>query len=241
MSSEHDRHDARIHGDPSIELVVELAAPAADDAVVDVGCGVGSMSFALAPLVASIEAIDDRGDAIDEARRLTVEVGVDNVRFASGDLYQLPYPEATFDLAVCRNAIHRIAEPAAALREMARILTPQGRIVVYDTVVTAADDRYLNELARLADSTHRRHCRRDEYLAQFAQAGLAVVEERSDRRTVDLGYWLEAMAVDADRAGLIRMRLQELPIKVQTAIDLAVADKLVSFSYDVACFRLQRA
>lgn len=236
-----DKQKPAVHGDPSIELVIELAVPSKSDAVLDVGCGVGSMTFALGPLVSSVRAVDDRPDAIDEARRLTAEIGLTNVEFDLGDLYALPFPDATFDFVVCRNAIHRIAEPVAALREMSRVLAPEGRIVIYDTVVTADDDRYLNELSKLADTTHRRHCRHDEFLPQFAQAGLAVVAERGDRRTVDLGYWLEAMAVDAGRVELIRMRLQELPIKVQTAIDLAVADRLVSFSYDVACFKLQRS
>jgi SAM-dependent methyltransferase len=236
-----DRQKSSIHGDPSIELVIELAAPSSSDAALDVGCGVGSMTFALGPLVASVRAVDDRPDAIDEARRLTAEIGLTNVEFDLGDLYALPFPDATFDLVVCRNAIHRIAEPVAALREMSRALAPEGRIVVYDTVVTADDDRYLNELSKLADTTHRRHCRHDEFLPFFTQAGLEVVDERADRRTVDLGYWLEAMAVDAGRVELIRLRLQELPIKVQTAIDLAVADRLVSFSYDVGCFKLRRA
>lgn len=235
-----DRDSQRFKGDPSVDLVMELAEPAAADAVVDVGCGVGAMSFALAPVVAAVTAVDDRQEAIDEARRLTLEVGLGNLEFSLANLYALPFPEASFDLAVCRNAIHRFAEPAAALREVARVLAPGGRLVVYDTVVTAEVDRYLNELARLADSSHRRHCRPDEFLAQFDKAGLSVVAERDDRRTVDLSYWLEAGAVDADRAALIRMRLQELPLKVQTALDLAVADRSASFSYDVAGFRLER-
>jgi SAM-dependent methyltransferase len=236
-----DRDLERIHGDPSIELVLEVAEATARDVVADVGCGGGVLSFALAPAVSSIAAVDDRREAIDEARRLAVEVGVDNVAFSAVNLYALPFSSESFTLAVSRNAIHRFREPVAALKEMARSLTPAGRVVVYDTVVTPDVDRYLNELARLADATHRRHCSRDEFFYQFENAGLKVEVERQDRRTVDLAYWLEAAAVDSDRAELIRRRLQELSLKVQTAIDLAVSDRLVSFSYDVVCFRLTHA
>jgi len=231
----------RIPGDPSLEVVIELAAPRHDDRVLDVGTTVGATAFALAPAVASVAAVDNRLDTIDEARRLGREVGVDNVAFSVANLYGLPFPDAAFTLITCRNALHRFPDPVNALREMVRVLAADGRIVVYDLVVTPELDRYLNELARLSNPGHRRHSTRDEFLDQFAAAGLTVADERALRRTIDLEYWLDAAAVDAGMAGVIRGRLQELPLTVQTAIDLVVADNLTSFSYDDVGFRLERA
>ena len=231
----------RIHGDPSLELVLELAVPRSDDRVVDVGTTVGATAFALAASVASVEAVDSRQDTMDEARRLGREIGVTNVNFTLANLYALPFPDGAFTLASCRNALHRFPEPVSALREMARVVTPSGRLVVCDMLVTDELDRHLNELARLSDAGHHRHATYAEFLEQFAKAGLRVVEERRLHRTVNLDYWLEAAAVDTGRADLIRTRLQELPLKAQTAIDLVVADDLVSFSYDDIGFRLERA
>ena len=231
----------RIHGDPSLELLLELAAPSVGDRVIDVGTTVGTTAFALAGAVASVLAVDNRKDTIDEALRLSAEIGADNVGFALANLYALPFADGAFTLATCRNALHRFPEPVAALREMARVVAVGGRLVVSDLVVDAELDRPLNELARLSDASHRRYARRDEYLEQFEKAGLQVTDERRVRHTVNLDYWLEAAAVDTSRAGLIRTRLQELPLNVQTALDLAVADDLVSFSYDDIGFRLERA
>lgn len=227
------------HSDPSIDLIVELAALSSDDRVIDVGAGAGVAAFAVARDVASVDAVDNRPETIDEARRLNLEAGAENVTFSLVDFYALPYPDGEFSLAVCRNAIHRLPEPVMALAEMVRVVAPGGRLIVSDIVVDEQLDRYINELARLSDHAHRRHCTHDEFLDQFVQAGLRVSDERQARRTVDLDFWLEAAAVDADRAELIHTRLQEFPLKIQTAIDLAVADRLVSFSYDVAAFRLE--
>lgn len=231
----------RIQGDPSLELVLELATPSVGDRVIDVGTTVGATAFALAGAVASVLAVDNRPDTIDEALRLSREVGVDNVAFALANLYNLPFADGAFTLATCRNALHRFPEPVAALKEMARVVTAGGRLVVYDLLVSAELDKSLNELARLSDSSHRRYATHDEFLEQFARAGLTVTQERRLHRTVDLAYWLEVAAVDTSRADLIRTRLQELPLKTQTALDLAVADDLVSFSYDDIGFRLERA
>ena len=230
----------RIHGDPSLELVLELAVPTVGDRVIDVGTTVGTTAFALAGAVASVLAVDNRKDTIDEALRLSQEIGAENVGFALANLYALPFADGAFTLATCRNALHRFPEPVAALKEMARVVAAGGRLVVGDLVVDAELDRPLNELARLSDSAHRRYARHEEYLEQFAKAGLQVTDERRLRRTVNLEYWLEAAAVDTSRADLIRTRLQEFPLKVQTALDLAVADDLVSFSYDEIGFRLER-
>ncbi|MGD0996936.1 MAG: methyltransferase domain-containing protein [Thermoleophilia bacterium] len=234
----HD--ETRIQGDPSLELVLELAAPSVGDRVIDVGTTVGATAFALAGAVASVLAVDNRPDTIDEALRLSREVGADNVGFALANLYALPFADGAFTLATCRNALHRFPEPVAALNEIARVVTASGRLVVYDLLVSAELDKSLNELARLSDPSHRRYATHDEFLEQFAKAGLTVTQERRLHRTVDLEYWLEAAAVDTGRAGLIRTRLQELPLKVQTALDLAVSDDLVSFSYDDIGFRLER-
>ena len=230
----------RIHGDPSLELVLELAVPTVGDRVIDVGTTVGTTAFALAGAVASVLAVDNRKDTIDEALRLSQEIGAENVGFALANLYALPFADGAFTLATCRNALHRFPEPVAALKEMARVVAGGGRLVVGDLVVDAELDRPLNELARLSDPAHRRYARHEEYLEQFAKAGLQVTDERRVRRTVNLDYWLEAAAVDTSRADLIRTRLQEFPLNVQTALDLAVADDLVSFSYDDIGFRLER-
>ena len=228
-------------GDPSLELVLELAAPSIGDRAIDVGTTVGTTAFALAGAVASVLAVDNRKDTIDEALRLNREIGADNVGFAMANLYALPFADGAFTLATCRNALHRFHEPAAALREMARVVTPAGRLVVYDLLVDEQLDRALNELARLSNAAHRRYDTHDEFLEDFEKAGLKVTDERRLHRTVHLEYWLEAAAVDTGRAELIRTRLQELPLKVQTALDLAVADDLVSFSYDDIGFRLEHA
>lgn len=231
----------RIQGDPSLELAFELAAPSVGDRVIDVGTTVGTMAFALAGAVASVLAVDNRKDTIDEALRLSREVGVDNVAFTLANIYALPFADGSFTLATCRNALHRFPEPVLALKEMARVVKAGGRVVVYDLCVSAELDRTLNELARLSDPSHRRYATQGEFLEMFATAGLTVTEERRLHRTVNLGYWLEAAAVDESRADLIRTRLQELPLKIQTALDLALSDDMVSFSYDDIGFRLEKA
>jgi len=112
---------------------------------------------------------------------------------------------------------------------------------VLDPVVDGVTDDALNALARLRDPGHRGYRTANRLAALVEEAGLGVAEHRLERRTVDLDYWLQAAAVPAHTADLVRLRLREMTPAVQERLDLAFADDLVSFSFDVLGLRLERA
>jgi SAM-dependent methyltransferase len=227
--------------DATLELLVDLARPTSHDAALDYASGAGLASFAVAPDVRSVEAADELPDMLDEGRRLAQEMGHFNVAFTLVDLYALPYKDGSFSLVLCRNAFHLLPEPGAALAEMLRVTSAGGRVVVLDPVVDEVTDKAYNDLARLREPAHRRHYLPDEVEALAGGAGLRVAGRGTARRTIDLDYWLQAAAVPAAKAGLIRGRFKELPVEVQARMDVAFADRLVSFSYDVLGVRLERA
>lgn len=225
--------------DASTDLLLELARPSRHDVALDYGCGVGMAAFALAAAVHRIEAVDELADGLDEGRRLAAELELRNVGFLLADLSALPFDDGAFSLVFCRDALHRMPDPAGALREMARVTSAGGRVVVLDQVVDEATDVAFNELARLREPAHRRYWGADELAALAVVAGLTVAERRVERRTVDLDYWLQAASVPAEKAELLRSRFAELPAEVQGRLDMAYADDLVSFSFDVLGLRLE--
>jgi len=226
--------------DASTDLLFETARPSRHDTVLDYACGVGFGALALAVAVRLLEAVDDRPDAIDEGRRLAAELGLDTVAFRLADLAALPYPDGAFSLVCCQDALHRLPDPMRALSEMARVTSPGGRVVVVDAVVDEGTDAALNELNALREPAHRRLLSADQLTALAAEAGLKLAERRDDRRTVDLEYWLQAAAVPQPRAAEVHRRLREMAPTVQERLDLAFADDLISFSYDVLALRLER-
>jgi ubiquinone/menaquinone biosynthesis C-methylase UbiE len=228
------------YGDPSIDLVVELAKPSAHDRVLDYACGMGRAAVAVAFSVSEVHAVDEQPEAIDEARRLSSEIHADNIVFKLVDLYALPFPDGHFSLVICRNALHRLPEPVAALCEMARVLSSKGRIVLHEACVDKDSDRAFNELARLREPVHRRYYLRDELDGIVKKAKLQITERREHRVTVDLDYWIEAAAVPAEKAEIIRTRFQDLSVPAQSALDVAFTDRTVAFSYDAQALRLQR-
>jgi len=225
----------------SLDLLVELARPTSHDTVLDYAAGAGIAGFAVAPDVRTVVAADEFPDMLEEGKRLAGELGLVNVAFSLVDLYALPYDTDAFSLVVCRNALHLLPEPVAALVEMLRVTSSGGRLVLVDPVVDDVTDKAFNDLARLREPAHRRHYLEEQIDDLVAQAGLQVTQRGRLRRTIDLDYWLQAAAVPAAKAGLIRGRFKELPVDVQARMDVAFADRIVAFSYDIVGLRLERA
>jgi SAM-dependent methyltransferase len=91
----------------------------------------------------------------------------------------LPFGEGAFDLVTCRLAAHRFVEPAAAMREVQRVLCPAGTLLLQD--VLGHDDAEANAFIRALetrrDPTHVRAYRTAEWKAFLRAAGLTVMEQ----------------------------------------------------------------
>jgi ubiquinone/menaquinone biosynthesis C-methylase UbiE len=98
--------------------------------VADVGCGTGFITAGLAPLVSRVYAVDGSQAMLDVARRNLADH--DNVVYRLTEGSALTLPDASVDAAFANMYLHHCPDPAAAIREMARILRPGGRLVITD-------------------------------------------------------------------------------------------------------------
>jgi ubiquinone/menaquinone biosynthesis C-methylase UbiE len=107
--------------------------------VLDVGTGPGLLPLRLAQACPQlrIDAVDLSADMIERARVGTATANASTgellaVDFAVGDVAELPYPTDSFDLVVSSISQHHWADPAAGLREIARVLRPGASAWIYD-------------------------------------------------------------------------------------------------------------
>ena len=102
----------------------------------DLGCGPGALSFALAEKASSqaeIIGIDISGDQLNYARSQCVRYGC-NIRFENCSMDELPYPDGYFDVVVTSMALHETPPEVrrAAIVQTARTLKKGGRFVLVD-------------------------------------------------------------------------------------------------------------
>ncbi|HVC33759.1 MAG TPA: methyltransferase domain-containing protein [Chloroflexota bacterium] len=126
----------RLHGQRTAALEAGFFLPylRAGMDLVDCGCGPGSITLDLATLVApgSVVGIDVAQRQLDYARALAAQRGVPNVRFEPGDVYAMPFPDASFDAAFAHNLLQHVRDPLRALRETRRVLKPGGVVGIQD-------------------------------------------------------------------------------------------------------------
>ena len=102
--------------------------------LLDIGCGPGSITLGLAALVAPGQTVGlDREVApLVAARASAAERGLTTVGFTAGDVYQLDFPDNSFDIVHAHQVLQHLTDPVAALREMARVCRPGGFMAARD-------------------------------------------------------------------------------------------------------------
>ena len=114
--------------------LVAFASITGGDRVLDVGCGTGSLAFALSanPAIGSVCGIDLSPAYVAHAARRNSDP---RVAFQVGDATALPFPDASFDHALSMLVLQFIPDADAAVREMRRVTRPGGTVAaaVWDT------------------------------------------------------------------------------------------------------------
>lgn len=113
--------DERFHAEVTV---------AATDRVLDVGCGTGRATRAVARRAphGSVLGIDLSSRMLEYARRQSADEGLTNVEYLQGDAQVHPFPAEAFDLAISSFGVMFFADPVAAFANIGRALRPDARI-----------------------------------------------------------------------------------------------------------------
>jgi SAM-dependent methyltransferase len=114
---------------PAARLVVDRAAPAAGERVVDVGCGTGNATLLAAARGARVTGVDPAGRLLEVAREQAAR-GKLEADFVKGDAGAIPLADGEVDLVLSVFGVIFAPDPAAAAAEMARVAGTPGRIVL---------------------------------------------------------------------------------------------------------------
>lgn len=194
LADHWDRVRSRFeHPDLHAGMVAALVPPGLR--VIDVGTGTGALLPVLARAAERVVAVDQSQALLDRARSRCRDAGCANVSFQRADVRALPFPDGAFAAAYASMVLHHVDDPGQALRELARVTAPGGRVVVVD--FTSHDLQWMRD-----ELAHRWLGFTPEELAAWAaDAGLEPVQWLQRPRLFDPKE--EASPAGGSRDGLI--------------------------------------
>ncbi|HEY7931531.1 MAG TPA: methyltransferase domain-containing protein [Acidimicrobiales bacterium] len=206
-----------------------------DQALLDVGCGPGTISadFARRLSRGRVLAIDNATTIVEQASNDPDFAGLTNLTFEVRDVYDTGLDDDTFDVVHAHQVLQHVTDPVAALREMRRVVKPDGIVAVRDTDFGAftwypEDERLARWLAVYHEMTRRNRAQADagrRLKAWAHEAGFRDLEVSSSNWTFEQpeerqwwgGLW-------ADR--VVESRFAEQALEY----GLATRDELTSFA-----------
>ncbi|HZV79371.1 MAG TPA: methyltransferase domain-containing protein [Candidatus Binatus sp.] len=205
---------ARHASGDDLARLLELAQLRGDEELLDIATGAGHTALAFAPRVAHVVASDLTPRMLEVAAELAATRKVGNISFMQTQAEALPFPADRFDLVTCRVAPHHFADPAAFVRESARVLKPGGRFLLDDQM--APDDpqldEFVNTFERWRDASHVRAYTAREWRAWIEAAGLQVEHvEPFARDSYDFADWTARSGMPADERGALERWLLAAP------------------------------
>lgn len=136
---------------PAAHTVVERAAPAAGERVLDVGCGTGNAALLAAERGARVTGVDPAARLLEVARHRAAEQGL-SAEFAPGDAASLPIGDGEADLVLSVFGLIFAPDAEAAAAELDRVTASDGRLV-FSAWLPAGAIAAANRLLREAGSS----------------------------------------------------------------------------------------
>jgi ArsR family transcriptional regulator len=150
--------------------ILEAAGPGPYKRLVDLGSGTGRMLRLLGPHSEHALGLDLSQQMLNIARNEVAEAGLTQVELRHGDIFGTGLPSENADVVVVHQVLHYLSDPAAAVREAARIVREGGRLVIVDFAPHRLE--FLRE-----QHQHRRLGFSDEEIGRGLAAGGLTLED----------------------------------------------------------------
>lgn len=124
---------------------------------------------------------------------------------------RLPLPSKSFELVTCAQTIHHVTEPVGIIKEMRRVLAPDGSVLIVDQV---APEHYeaavaMSALELLRDPSHAVSRPLSGYRTMVGAVGLEIIDERTSETRDKLSSWMSPPEFPEARVEAVRRWLEE--------------------------------
>ena len=199
--------------------------------MLDVACGPGILSAAIARTAREVVAFDLTPDMLKKAKQRCSEAGLTNVGFLEGNATELPFVNGAFDAVVTRLSVHHFDRPDRVMSEIFRVLRRGGRFVIADVITSevAAESELQNAVEILRDPSHVRMLPGSEITSLVKGAGFAIEQLSTWDKPREFEEWM-GIVNDASRVPPLRAVVRALAnAGVSAGIGLVLDGEAIRF------------
>ncbi|NMM39213.1 MAG: class I SAM-dependent methyltransferase [Glaciimonas sp.] len=207
--------------------------------VLDLGCGAGHASFAVAPFSKSVTAYDISEEMLAVVANSCEEKNLQNIQPQQGSADSLPFADGSFDMVITRFSAHHWLDVPAALKEVNRVLHSTGIAVFIDIIApeAALNDTTLPAIELLRDASHVRDYRVSEWSAMLTAAAFTFERSSDWKLVMKFDEWIARMRTPSERVQAIRSLLDTAPDEASMYFSV---QNDYSFSIDAALFEAKK-
>ena len=224
-----------IHMD-AMGLLIEMSGVGKSDTVLNVACGPGLVACEFAPRASHVTGIDITGAMIEEARALGREKNLSNVEWVCGNADPLPFGDGSYSLVITRYSFHHFLDPRSALREMIRVCSLGGRVLVADVCVGEEHSGLYDAMEKMRDESHVHALTEPEFTDMFVRSGLKDIKRSGYGLDADVESLLDASSHSPlDRKRILDMIEADIGVN-NIRINARREDGRLFFTFPIAVF-----
>lgn len=206
-----------------LALIADKLRGASDAAVLDLGCGAGHLSFAIAPQVRSVTAYDLSADMLEVVREEAARRGLSQIATRQGRVEELPFADESFDWVCTRYSAHHWTGIRGAIAEARRVLKPGGTLIVVDVCSPQNPllDTHLQAVELLRDGSHVRNYTWPEWKSMLTEQGFQVRAPHFWKLPLDFAAWVGRMKTPPLHVEALQSLLRNVPQEVRDHFRIA--------------------
>ncbi|GAN89805.1 methyltransferase [Gluconobacter frateurii M-2] len=232
--------ESAVHSQGSdLDAIVKTVQGRGFGRVLDLGCGGGHVSYAVAPHVGQIVACDITPGMLKAVQDEASKRGLSNIEVRQASAENLPFEGAAFDAVLCRFTAHHWDGFEAGLREARRVLKPCGLAVFVDVTAPedAVSDSWLQALELMRDISYVRDYSIGEWVSALGRSGFSMEGLTRSRLKMAFESWVARTQTPLERVEGIRSLQRGAPAVVKERLGL---EEDGSFLLDVTVFTASR-
>ncbi|WP_413378815.1 class I SAM-dependent methyltransferase [Alkalihalobacillus sp. 1P02AB] len=227
-----------------LKKLVELLDCSGEEQFLDIATGGGHVANAVAPLVKQVVALDLTKEILQVAKKFIEGNGNSNVDYVEASADALPFADHQFDRVTCRIAAHHFPNIEDFLKEVYRVLKPNGLFILIDNVAPENKDcdQFYNYIEKVRDYSHQRAYKKTEWLKEHEKVGFELIEMHLFEKVFDFENWCRLMDVgEKEKEELTHAFLQaDDKIKAKFRVTLENGKKVQSFQGESALIKAKK-